>query len=46
VLRKEAPKGVRWHHEKMPAEEHGTIFHPAALKAFRTVFKPEGGKKP
>jgi predicted alpha/beta superfamily hydrolase len=46
VLGKDAPPGVRWHHEKMPEEGHGTIFHPAALKAFRAVFKPEGGKKP
>jgi predicted alpha/beta superfamily hydrolase len=28
------------HHEKMPGEKHATIYHPAALKAFRAVFKP------
>jgi len=38
VLETSAPKGVRWHHEKMPEEKHSTIFHPAALKAFRKVF--------
>ncbi|HEX2225108.1 MAG TPA: alpha/beta hydrolase-fold protein [Thermoanaerobaculia bacterium] len=35
-----APKAVRWYHEKMPEEKHSTIFHPAALRAFRSVFKP------
>ena len=45
VLRRDAPAGVRWHHESMPEETHATIFHPAALKAFRTVFKPEQDKK-
>ncbi|MDN2710083.1 alpha/beta hydrolase-fold protein [Janthinobacterium sp. SUN118] len=40
VLEKQAPAGLQWHQEKMPAETHGTIYHPAALKAFRDVFKP------
>ncbi|OHV95750.1 esterase [Janthinobacterium lividum] len=40
VLEKRAPPGLQWHQEKMPAETHGTIYHPAALKAFRDVFKP------
>jgi uncharacterized protein (TIGR02246 family) len=40
VLGKNAPAGVRWHFEKMPEEKHSTIYHPAALKAFRAVFKP------
>jgi predicted alpha/beta superfamily hydrolase len=40
VLTKNAPPGVRWHHEPMPEEEHSTIYHPAALRAFRAVFKP------
>ena len=30
-------EGVRAHHEPMPDERHATIYHPAALKAFRTV---------
>lgn len=42
VLAKDAPTGLRWHHEAMPEEGHGTIFHPAALKAFRRVLKPAG----
>ncbi|WP_454775080.1 alpha/beta hydrolase [Janthinobacterium tructae] len=40
VLDKQAPPGLQWHLEKMPEETHGTIYHPAALKAFRAVFKP------
>jgi hypothetical protein len=40
VLGKEAGAGLRWHYEKMPGEKHSTIYHPAALKAFRAVFKP------
>ncbi len=41
ILGKNAPSGVRWHYEKMPDEKHSTIYHPAALKAFRAVFKPD-----
>lgn len=35
-----AAPGVKWLYEPMPAEHHATIFHPAALRAFRLVFKP------
>ena len=41
VLATDAPAGVRWHYEKMPEEKHSTIYHPAALKAFREVFKTD-----
>jgi hypothetical protein len=44
VLGKHAPAGLNWHYEKMPEEKHSTIYHPAALKAFREVFKPEAKK--
>ena len=44
-LAKSAPPGIKWHSAKMPEETHATIFHPAALKAFRTVFKPPAVKK-
>jgi predicted alpha/beta superfamily hydrolase len=44
VLVKEAPAGLRWHYEKMPDEKHSTIYHPAALKAFRAMFKPAADK--
>lgn len=40
VLGKGAPAGVRWHHERMPDEKHSTIYHPAALRAFRAVLAP------
>ncbi|HEX8722945.1 MAG TPA: alpha/beta hydrolase-fold protein [Pyrinomonadaceae bacterium] len=44
ILSREAPPGLRWHYEKMPDEKHSTIYHPAALKAFRAVFKPPADK--
>ncbi len=44
ALGKNAPAGVRWHYEQMPDEKHSTIYHPAALKAFRTLFKPIASK--
>ncbi|MCA1815535.1 MAG: hypothetical protein LC746_03865 [Acidobacteria bacterium] len=44
VLGKGAPPGLSWHYEKMPDEKHSTIYHPAALKAFRAVFEPARGK--
>jgi predicted alpha/beta superfamily hydrolase len=43
VLAKDAPAGVRWHYAKMPEEKHSTIYHPAALQAFRALFKPAKG---
>jgi len=42
VLAKSAPAGIHWHYEKMPEEKHSTIYHPAALRAIRAVFKPTG----
>jgi predicted alpha/beta superfamily hydrolase len=45
VLTKAAPPGLRWHHEPTPDETHATIYHPAALKAFRTLFKPPAVEK-
>jgi predicted alpha/beta superfamily hydrolase len=44
ILAKNAPPGLHWHYEAMPEEKHSTIFHPAALKAFRAVFKPRADK--
>ena len=43
VLSRNAPQGLRWHLEKMPEELHSTIYHPAALRAFRAVLKPNAG---
>lgn len=39
AVAKRAPS-VQSHHAPMPEEKHATIYHPAALKAFRTVFAP------
>ena len=44
ALGKNAPSGVRWYYERMPDEKHSTIYHPAALKAFRAVFKPAASR--
>jgi predicted alpha/beta superfamily hydrolase len=43
VLGQLAPKDLTWHFEPMPAETHATIYHPAALMAFRYLFKPPSG---
>lgn len=40
VLSQNAPPKLHWHYESMPAEKHSTIFHPAALKAFRALLGP------
>lgn len=42
VLKEGAFPGIEWHHEPMPGEEHATIYHPAALRAFRALFRPAG----
>lgn len=40
LLSAAAYPGLTWHYEPMPEEHHATIYHPAALRAFRLVFKP------
>jgi len=40
VLGRNTSSDIEWHYEKMPEEKHSTIYHPAALKAFRAVFAP------
>lgn len=32
--------GLRFIHDEWAAETHGTVYHPAALKALRTLLKP------
>jgi uncharacterized protein len=44
LLRANAPATVTWHFEPMPNETHATIYHPAALAAFRYLFTPKGTK--
>lgn len=41
TLSSPAVRGLSWHYEPMPKETHGTIYHPAALNAFRLVFKSQ-----
>ena len=40
ILTAAAPSTIRWHYESVPDEKHSTIYHPAAIKAFRALFKP------
>jgi predicted alpha/beta superfamily hydrolase len=40
ILSKNAPPRLHWHYERMPEEKHSTIYHPAALRAFRAVLGP------
>lgn len=40
------PSGAACLYEPMPQETHGTIYHPAAMKAFRLLFKPPATPAP
>lgn len=40
VLKASSSSTLVSHYTPMPDETHGTIYHPAALKALRTIFKP------
>ena len=40
ALASKVPPGTTWHFEPMPEESHATIYHPAALRAFRRLFAP------
>jgi hypothetical protein len=40
ILQDEAPKGLTWRYLPLPDETHGTVFHPAALRAFRALLSP------
>lgn len=35
---------LNWHHAPMPEETHASIYHPAALQAFRKVFARRQGE--
>ena len=39
-LRGSAYSELTWQHISFPDETHGTIYHPAALRAFRLLFTP------
>lgn len=40
LLEAASPDGPSWQYHAMPEESHGTIYHPAALAAFRRLFAP------
>lgn len=40
VLQAAPGTALTWHYQRLPEETHATIYHPAALLAFRVVFKP------
>lgn len=40
ALELSAPAGLHWAHREMPEEKHSTLYHPAALQAFRALFPP------
>ncbi|MDX1442856.1 MAG: alpha/beta hydrolase-fold protein [Gammaproteobacteria bacterium] len=42
-LRQQDRSEFEWHYAHMPDETHATIYHPAAVRAVRTVFPPETG---
>jgi predicted alpha/beta superfamily hydrolase len=39
-LESSSSSGFRWHYDPFPEEKHSTIYHPAALRAFRKLFAP------
>lgn len=41
IVRAVSPAHMTLHYQAYPGETHGTIYHPAALQAFRTVFAPK-----
>ena len=46
-LMQAAPRsGLTAYYEPMPAETHATIYHPAALRGFRQVLKPQPARRP
>ena len=40
VLKSSVAAGLNWHYTTLPDESHATIYHPAALQAFRLLLKP------
>jgi predicted alpha/beta superfamily hydrolase len=40
MLKKSAVQGLNWKYEQYPNETHATIYHPAAIIAFRQLFAP------
>ena len=44
LIRSSARRNITATYEPMPTETHATIYHPAALRGFRLVFKPQPAK--
>ena len=40
VLERRDNPNLEWKYRYFPDETHATIYHPAALRAFREMFKP------
>lgn len=45
ILTKSAPPSLHWQYVRMPEEKHSTIYHPAALQAFRALFRPSASSR-
>lgn len=45
MLQTQKPVGLNWTYEHFAKETHATIYHPAALIAFRQLFAPEPKNK-
>ncbi len=41
ALKAQDPARLDWHYVHMPTETHATLYHPAAVKAFRALFAPK-----
>jgi predicted alpha/beta superfamily hydrolase len=46
LIRSTPRSGLTGYYEPMPAETHATIYHPAALRGFRQVLKPQPARRP
>ena len=45
-LQRYAPEGIHWTYTPRPAESHATIYHGAALEAYRTLFATPAASAP
>lgn len=46
VLQEQAPKALTWRYLSLPEETHGSVFHPAAIRAFRGLLAPDATQAP
>lgn len=45
IVRSSGAKNLQCQYANLPGETHGTVYHPAALRAFRELFKPPPSSK-